>query len=170
MEKTNKSLKEWNAIIEALGQGKQSILIRKYPTNVPGFLLFPSVSYVLKKNCLENFKVEYQPFVNENALPNKKEDKTEIKYYAKVEKVVEKSSTQLSRLNKLHIWNKDHIKNYFGNKKGFVWILRVYKIANPYMAEINRGRTYAHLKNEIDLSNAKAVLDEKEFSEVLKVI
>ncbi|MGZ7136043.1 MAG: DUF1802 family protein [Methanobacterium sp.] len=42
MKTINKCLKEWNAIIEALGQGKQSILIRYYKTYIKEFLLYPN--------------------------------------------------------------------------------------------------------------------------------
>jgi len=62
MESTQKCLKEWNATIEALGQGKQTILIRNYKTNVTEFLLYPTVSYALKDDYLESFqrKTPYQ--------------------------------------------------------------------------------------------------------------
>ena len=60
MESTQKCLKEWNATIEALGQGKQTILIRNYKTNVTEFLLYPTVSYALKDDYLESFQGEYQ--------------------------------------------------------------------------------------------------------------
>ena len=56
VETITKCLNEWNATIEALGQGKQSILIRKYGTNVNEFLLFPTVSYALKDDYLESFQ------------------------------------------------------------------------------------------------------------------
>ena len=46
--KTTKCLNEWNATIEALGNGKQSVLIRKYGTSLKGFLLYPTVSYANK--------------------------------------------------------------------------------------------------------------------------
>lgn len=170
MKKTNKSLKEWNAIVEALGQGKQSILIRKYTTHLPGFLLFPTLSYTMKDDYFNNFKEEHIQFIKENALPNKKGDKNKIKYYAKVEKVVEKSSKQISKLNDYHIWNNNHVKNYLSGKNGFIWLLRVYKLEIPYMAKTNRCIKYSNLEKEIDLSNAKPVLDEKEFSELFKVI
>lgn len=39
---TTKCLNEWNATIEALGQGKQTILIRKYDTTLKEFLFFPT--------------------------------------------------------------------------------------------------------------------------------
>ena len=52
VETITKCLNEWNATIEALGQGKQSILIRKYCTTINEFLLFPTVSYALKDKYL----------------------------------------------------------------------------------------------------------------------
>ena len=82
-ESITKCLNEWNATIEALGQGKQSILIRKYGTNVDEFLLFPTVSYALKDNYLDSFQEDYKDFVRENALPNKKDSKFEVKIYNK---------------------------------------------------------------------------------------
>ena len=48
MNEITKCLNEWNATIEALGQGKQTILIRKYNTTLNEFLLYPTVSYAKK--------------------------------------------------------------------------------------------------------------------------
>ena len=90
-ETITKCLNEWNATIEALGQGKQSILIRKYGTNVKEFLLYPTVSYALKDDYLDSFLEKYHDFVKDNSLPNKEDSKFEVKYFARVEKVVEKS-------------------------------------------------------------------------------
>jgi len=95
MESTHKCLKEWNATIEALGQGKQTILIRNYKTNITEFLLYPTVSYALKDNYLESYQVEYRDFVKSNSLPDKKEDKVLIKYYASVEKIVERPVSRI---------------------------------------------------------------------------
>ena len=55
MSEITKCLNEWNATVEALGQGKQSILIRKYNTSLKEFLLYPTVSYANKDNYLESF-------------------------------------------------------------------------------------------------------------------
>ena len=38
MSEITKCLNEWNATLEALGQGKQTILIRKYGTTLNEFL------------------------------------------------------------------------------------------------------------------------------------
>lgn len=163
MKKTNKSLKEWNAIVEALGQGLQTILIRSYPTNADGFLLYPTFSYTMKEDYLTNFKENFRTFVQDNALPIKKGDKTEIKYYAKVEKVIEKSSRQIISLDQYHIWNNNHVKNYLLGKTGFIWLLRIYKLNESYMAEKNRGMKYANLNKYLKISNLKPVINNKTF-------
>ena len=72
MEPLTKCLNEWNATLEALGQGKQTILIRKYGTTLDKFLLFPTVSYAHKNNYLDSFEKKYQTFAKENALPKKR--------------------------------------------------------------------------------------------------
>jgi len=171
VESTHKCLKEWNATIEALGQGKQTILIRSYSTTSDGFLLYPTVSYANKDNFLEGFQTEYQSFVEENAIPDKKGDKVAIKYYATVEKIVEKTPSSVSRLQKDYIWTSEHVRNYLKGKKAQVWVLRVYKLKEPYMAEPTPGAIkYANLKKEVSLKNIEPVLSDSVFNDILKGI
>ena len=164
-----KCLNEWNATIEALGHGKQIILIRKYGTNLNKFILYPTVSYV-KSNYLDNFKREYTSFVKENALPKKYYDTTEIKYYATVEKVIEKPSQRIGSFNKYHIWTSEHVKSYLGNQKAYIWILRVYNLKDPVMAERTMGIRYANLLEEVSLDGIKPVLSDDEFTKLVKEI
>lgn len=170
MEKTNKSFKEWNAIVEALGQGLQTIIIRKNHTTANGFLLYPTFSYALKDDYLNNFKDEFRPFVENNTLPKKDNDKIEIKYYAKVQNIVEKSPKQISSLTKYHIWDNKHVKTYLNGKNGFIWLLRIYKLNKPHMANFNRGMRFANLKKNIEVSDENPIIDEKKFSDIIKKI
>ena len=78
-----KGFKEWNAVVEALGQGKQSILMRTYSTTNKEFLLYPTFSYANKDDYLDMFKTNDQKFVEEHALPLKKDGQVEIKYFAR---------------------------------------------------------------------------------------
>jgi len=170
MESTHKCLKEWNATIEALGQGEQSILIRNYRTNVSEFLLYPTVSYALKDDYLLSFQGKYQDFVEENSLPEKKGDKVLIKYFARVEKIVEKPVARIPS-EKYYIWTRDHVKSYMTGKTAYIWVLRVYKLKEPYWAEPTPGAIrYANLKNEVSLEGMKPVLDDSEYSKLFKGI
>ena len=170
VETITKCLNEWNATIEALGRGKQSILIRKYGTNVNEFLLYPTVSYALNDNYLDSFQDDYKEFVKEYSLPNKNDSKFEVKYFAKVEKVVEKPSTRIGSLNNYHIWTRDHVKSYLGSSKAQVWILRVYELDEPKYLSRTRGMRYANVDEEIILDNLKPVLSDSEFEKILKGI
>ncbi|MBR3112545.1 MAG: DUF1802 family protein [Methanobrevibacter sp.] len=170
METITKCLNEWNATIEALGQGKQSILIRKYGTNVKDFLLYPTVSYALKDDYLDSFNEDYKDFAKENTYPNKKDSKIEVKYYAKVEKVIEKSSSRIGTLNDYHIWTREHVKSYLGKSKAQVWILRVYELDEPKFLERTRGMKYANVSEDVSLNNIKPVLSDSEFKNILKGI
>jgi hypothetical protein len=171
MESTNKCLKEWNATVEALGHGKQTILIRTYKTNLKEFLLYPTVSYVNKDNYLESFQKKYQSFVGENALPKKDNENTEIKYYAKLEKIIEQSSLRIGVLRYFYMWTPEHVKSYLKGQKAQIWALRVYKLKEPFMAEPTPGATrYANLKKEVSLEGIKPVLSDEEFSKTIKAI
>lgn len=93
MGEITKCINEWNATIEALGQGKQTILIRKYGTSLNEFLLYPTVSYTNKDDILHSFSDE--EFVKDNILPVGENRTYEVKYYATVEEVIDKPSTLL---------------------------------------------------------------------------
>lgn len=171
MESTHKCLKEWNSTIEALGQGKQTILIRTYGTTSESFLLYPTVSYALKNNFLESFQPKYQSFVEKHALPNKENDKVAIKYFAIVEKIVEKSPNAIGRIQNNYIWTNKHVHNYLNGEKAKVWILRIYTLKQPYMAEPTPGAIiYANLKSDVNLEGMKPVLSDSEFSKIVKEI
>ena len=170
MSEITKCINEWNATIEALGQGKQSILIRKYGTNVKEFLLYPTVSYALKDDYINSFQDACQDFVKENAFPKKEDSKFEVKYFAHVEKVVEKPSSRIGALNKYHIWTRNHVKSYLGNSKAKIWILRVYELTESKFLERTRGMRYANVSEEIKLDNLKPVLSDSEFEKILKGI
>ena len=88
------------------GEGKQTILIRNYRTNVSNFLLYPTVSYALKDDDLKSFqKPKYQSFVEKDSLPEKKENKVLIKYFANLEKIIEKPVSTIPS-DKYYIWTR----------------------------------------------------------------
>lgn len=60
MSEITKCINEWNVTIEALGQGKQTILIRKYNTTLKEFLLYPTISYANKDDVLDSFQEKYK--------------------------------------------------------------------------------------------------------------
>lgn len=166
---TNKCLKEWNATIEALGQGKQTILIRSYGTTLKGFLLYPSVSYAKKDDYLDGFQLKYQSFVENHAFPEKEDDKFSIKYYAKVVNIVEISPSAIGRYKNKYIWTSRHVRDYLKGKKAKIWVLRVYKLNKPYFDKPTKGVIkYAKLKEEVSLKGMEPVLTDAEFNKIIR--
>lgn len=166
-----KALKEWNATIEALGEGKQTILIRKYGTTNKEFLLYPTVSYALKNNYISSFKKEYQTFVKEHSFPRKKDNKIEIKYYAKCENIVKMPFKKVKKFGKYYIWTNKHVEYYLQNNKAFVWFLRVYKLKNSFMADSSVGSiNFANLKKGPSTKGSTPVIDNENFNKIIKFI
>lgn len=163
MTEITKCLNEWNATIEALGQGKQTILIRKYGTTLKEFLLYPTVSYANKDDVLDSF--QDKAFVKDNLLPAGEDQKYEVKYYATVEEVIEKSSARIGAFNKFHIWTRDHVKSYLGKKEAKIWILRVYELDEPKYLSRSAGMLYANVDEPVKLEG-KPVLSDDEFAKL----
>ena len=164
-----KCINEWNATIEALGQGKQTILIRKYGTNLNEFLLYPTISYVNKDNILDSFQENYKDFVINNMLPSGENGTYEVKYYANVEEVIDKPSTRIGSFNKFHIWTRDHVKGYLGRKNAKIWLLRVYKLDKPQILKRSRGMLFANVGKPVKLEG-KPVIPDDEFNKLKEEI
>ena len=161
MKEITKCINEWNATIEALGQGKQTILIRKYDTTLNEFLLYPTISYANKEDVLDSFQDDCKSFVKDNLLPAGENRKYEVKYYATVEEVIEKPSTRIGAFNKFHIWTRDHVKDYLGRKQAKIWILRVYKLDKPQMLKRSNGMLYANVDKPVKLEGTPVLTDEE---------
>lgn len=170
MQTITKCLNEWNPVIEALGQGKQTLLVRKYVTTLNKFLLYPTVSYTLRSDYQESFQEKYQSFASDNELPKIDGKKMEVKYFAKVQKVIEKHSKKnKSFLKDYYVWTPEHVKSYIGGKKAYIWILRVYALKKPVMAERTKGIRYSNLLEPVTL-DAVPVLSDAEFDNTVKEI
>ena len=161
MDEITKCINEWNATIEALGQGKQSILIRKYGTTSNKLLLYPTISYANKDNVLDSFQNDFKNFVKNNLLPNGQNGMYEVKYYATVEEVINKPSTRIGAFNKFHIWTSNHVKNYLGKKEAKIWILRVYKLNKPHVLKRSNGMLYANVNKPVKLEGTPVIPDDK---------
>ena len=169
MSEITKCLNEWNATLEALGQGKQTILIRKYGTTLNEFLLYPTISYANNDDVLDSFQDDCKDFVKDNLLPTGENKTYEIKYYATVEEVIDKPSTRIGAFNKFHIWTRDHVKDFLGRKEAKIWILRVYELDKPQMLKRSNGMLYANVDKPVKLEG-KPVLSDKEFAKLKEEI
>jgi hypothetical protein len=83
---SNRALKEWAAIVEAIGQSKQAILLRKYPPARREFFLYPTYEFARPKDYLERFQPQYREFVK-HLVSSKPKKMTDIACYASVDYV-----------------------------------------------------------------------------------
>ena len=87
-----------------------------------------------------------------------------------MEKIIEKTVVSLSP-SKHYIWTEGHVKSYMTGETAFIWILRVYKLKEPYWAEPTPcAIKWANLKNEVSLDGIEPVLRDSEFDELLNNI
>ena len=165
MSEITKCINEWNATIEALGQGKQTILIRKINTTQKEFLLYPTISYANKEDILDSFQEDCKDFVKDNLMPNGENRSYEVKYYAEVDEVIEKSSSRIGAFNKFHIWTREHVKSYLERNSAKIWILRVYKLDTPQKLKRSNGMVYANVEKPVELKGTP-VLTDSEFNKL----
>jgi len=99
--------------------------------------------------------------VKDNLLPDGENRTYEVKYYAIVEEVIEKSSTRIGAFNKFHIWTRDHVKNYLGRKEAKIWILRVYELDKPQMLKRSNGMLYANVDKPVKLEGKPVIADDE---------
>jgi hypothetical protein len=166
MKSTEKCLIETNATVEALGQGKQSILVRNYKNTLQEFVLFPSIDYLDNENYLDSFQSKYQSFVKENSNPKEDGVEYEIKYFATVEEEIEKPASEMDDLSKYHIWTNEHVQAYMNSETTIVWLLRVYKLKEPIMTNRTNGMVYANADKFIAVDDIEPVLSDAEFNAI----
>ena len=163
MSEITKCLNEWNATIEALGQGKQTALIRKYNTTLKEFLLYPTISYAKKDDILDSFTDK--EFAKNNLLPKGNDGTYEVKYYATVDEIIEIPSRNIRSFDKFHIWSHDHVKSYLKKKPAKIWILRIYELDKPQMLKRTNGMLYANVNKPFKLEG-KPVISDDEFNKI----
>ncbi|TGD87052.1 DUF1802 family protein [Mycolicibacterium sp. CH28] len=107
------ALKEWNAAVHALLDGRQTVLLRKggigekrFAVAAQEFLLFPTVAH----SHLERVRPEYHDLVAASA-PDSTDDQVVIRAAAKVVAAVAVTREQgLVDVEDLHIWTADSVR------------------------------------------------------------
>ena len=117
-----------NPVIESLGCGLQTILIRKSKPPADKFLLFPSTLKRDFEKISNFFKNKHYSFSLINFQPNMEGEYSEVKYYAEVEDVFEKPIEDLASFREFQLYTRDYYDNYFNGQNPVIWILRVYKL------------------------------------------
>lgn len=181
---TQIALKDWAVTIEALGSGKQILLMRKggireetrhFELQSDEFFLYPAYEHQKE----ELLKPEFQGEVAKTLQYWSKDDQTTtIKYYAKLYEDIEvMDEDALHRIAPTHIWTDQFATERLKWKKKLplhLLLVRVYQLDQPVEVEIrpeyNSCKSWHSLPDDLSSLSAKPVLsDEKFMAQVNKV-
>ncbi len=164
-------LKEWSSVVDALGEGIQTMLIRKYPPAHDEFFLYPTYGFSTRKDYLSSyFQKRHHDFARKSA-ESKDEGVTDIKYYVVLTETIKIRRDNIESLRNLidcYIWSADHVLNYFQDVKienAYLWFLRVHKLPNNELVnDLGRGAVrYGYLTTPISTAGSVPVMDDANF-------
>ena len=178
------ALKEWAVICDALGSGRQIILLRKggiyesageFEIEHRQFLLFPTYLHQNAAMLKDEAKSKLTPMAAEP-------EKIEISLAGEITDIVAMSDrAAMDRLNDEHIWSERLIDmrfNYRPENTLYLLLVRAYRLARP--ALIDNIPAYAGCKSWVPLgsaiatNDAAAVLDDAEYArrrqKILRVV
>jgi hypothetical protein len=178
------ALKEWAVIVEALGTGKQILLMRKggiheetrhFIVQGDQFFLYPTYEHQQK----EWLKPQFQEEIAATQIGWSSEDqKVQIKYFAKLYEDVEIMDEQiLQRLYPHHIWAHHFAAQRFKWKKKLplhLLFVRVYRLEVPFDVWIRPEylgcKSWLQLSENFPYLSAEPVVAQEQFSEKVREI
>ncbi|HEX6294042.1 MAG TPA: DUF1802 family protein [Nitrososphaeraceae archaeon] len=178
------ALKEWAIICKALEDGRQILLLRKggimeyrkgFEVKHNEFLLYPTFEHQSMESIKAEYKEKLKKILEEqNKYTRKEKDKDKgyknfnidntniLKLFAKVEDVVEISKkVTLAELRDYHIWSDEYVMmrmNYNPSKPMSILLLRIYKIKEPLIIDINDKwsgcKSWIDIEKDVDIQNS----------------
>lgn len=174
----SKGIKEWSCVIDAMGRGEQTLMIRK-GTVYPEFLLYPTYSYFVTHFKDDKLGLALQERFVKSAAESgeitrqraQKDLLVNIDYYAVADKVLPISDNKiLARLKDHYIWNPEHVESYAKTSRTgtvYLWLLRVYKLPKTeVVGRLKQGGIpdlYRH-PEEVSTTGSIPVLDDATFT------
>ncbi len=150
------AFKEWSYIVEALGTGKQNIIIRKGGIHEEGsdfeirtkkFLLFPTLFHQAKDLVKSDWFEGFDP-----DKFHKEQDKVRVEYFAEIaDSRIITEWDMLVKLYPFHAWSEGIIKERFERweKRAHLLIVQIYKLNEPQTIELLPE--YGGCKSWVDL-------------------
>jgi hypothetical protein len=174
-EKLNIALKEWDTICRALATGRQILLLRKggiyesaggFEIENRQFLLFPTFLHqnaeMLKDDALKWYE-------KRSAEP----EQISIQFAGEISDIIRVSNrAQMDALDHEHVWTKPLIDmrfNYKPQNPLYLLLVRTYELPSPVTVTNTPAysgcKSWVPLDEVVDVSVAKAVLDDSEYSQ-----
>ena len=157
---TNIAFKEWAVVVDALGQGEQTIILRKGGIHDPGaqiaidhgsFWLFPTQFHETERSIIPSKR----PALREIAA-NASASTVDIQYFATVDgqwRITDFSAVK--QLQGRHIWNEQTLRERFefGRQAGLhALLVRVYR--RPASETFSMQASYGGCKSWVELERS----------------
>jgi hypothetical protein len=176
------ALKEWAVIVQALAEGKQTLLLRKgglyerhgrFSTEPTEFFLFPTYVHQMEQGVVNETASELQAALATRPA----EDQLMIRYYATVTEVHWLDSLdRVTALAGLHCWTPETIEKRFNYKKPglYLFLLRVYALPQPHILPMLKRyagcRSWVELGEELSTEDGTPMLTDPLFAERRRAI
>jgi hypothetical protein len=174
------AFKEWAIIVDALGRGRQIIILRKggisegpggFKIEHPEFLLFPTLFHQQRESVVAEGQTRHDEI--SKAFPPG--DVLRLEYICRAVSWRRLDDLAMAqRLAGQHIWRPEVIAERFdwGRQKAiFALVVRVFRLPRaldlPMLPSYGGCKSWIELEQEIDTSEAIPVLDEAAFSRKL---
>lgn len=164
------AFKEWSFIVDALGKGYQSMILRKggisedegnFTLKGNQFLLLPTLYHQAK----QLIKPEWLDKLEENKFQIST-DKVRILYYAQVvEKKIITDWNILQKLDNQHAWKEEIIKERFNRweKNVHLLVLQIYTLKNPVDLELKPEyegcKSWVTIDHDIDATGTPVIYE-----------
>lgn len=175
------AFKEWAVVADALGAGRQIIILRKggiqegrggFKMEHPEFLLFPTLFHQQGESVVPEARARHAAMGPE--LPTATE--LPIAHFARVADWRQLESLEAAlALEGQHIWLSEVIRDRFewGREKAiFAIAVRVFRLAAPrripMRPEYGGCKSWVELGEEFDTANAIPALDDDQFAAALR--
>ncbi|HVT90417.1 MAG TPA: DUF1802 family protein [Tepidisphaeraceae bacterium] len=172
-ESLDVALKEWNVVCQALGTGRQIILLRKggihesssgFELEHVRFLLFPTYLHQNLKMLKPDVQADFEPHSSEPA-------RITLSFAAEVTDIIRlKYRSQIDVLDSEHIWTSPLIDmrfNYKPENPLYLLIVRAYRLAQHVTVdntpEYAGCKSWVPLETQIDVAGATPAMDDMSF-------
>ena len=172
----NIAFKEWAVVVDALGQGKQILILRKggireeageFRIEHNEFFLFPTYEHQnkvdLKAGVHQNLDIAARSKPDFSSFP--------IGFYVQVAGVIcITDESDLKQLEPYHVWSSEAVQKrfHFGHQKGlFAIAAKVSRLPSPHLisvtTEYSGCKSWVELEQSLSTRGAKPVLSDPEF-------
>jgi hypothetical protein len=183
MKTCNIAFKEWSVIVQALLEGRQTLILRKggiseeqgrFTIESNEFFLFPTKAH---QNAEDLIGLDQQALL-QAADGQIAEDYVTLRAFVQVEHYERvRERARILALGKYHLWTKSLIDQrfHYGKEDWLdLFVLRVFRLPKQHSLKIDPSfagcKSWIHLAESISIQDAQPVIPEKKYRKLLTEI